>query len=115
MTMMSWVPSMVAGILCGLTTVDVASNQVLSQSSTWKSTIFEQLFGAVKVLFDLPNNKYIFDINDKENPVLQLGINNGLMMAAERLLESNMSIDKGGYSPSFECEPGKILRMKYGI
>lgn len=55
---------------------------------------FEQLFGAVKVLFDLPNNKFIFDINDKENPVLQLGINNGLMMAAERLLESNMSIDK---------------------
>lgn len=50
---------------------------------------FEQLFGAVKVLFDLPNNKYIFDINDNENPVLQLGINNGLMMAAERLLESN--------------------------
>ena len=47
---------------------------------------FEQLFGAVKVLFDLPNNKYIFDINDNENPVLQLGINNGLMMAAERLL-----------------------------
>ena len=39
MTMMSWVPSMVAGILCGLTTVDVASNQVLSQSSTWKSIV----------------------------------------------------------------------------
>ena len=36
MTMMSWVPSMVAGILCGLTTVDVALNQVLSQSLTWK-------------------------------------------------------------------------------
>lgn len=53
---------------------------------------FEQLFGAVKVLFDLPNNKFIFDINDKENPVLQLGINNGLMMAAERLLESNMRL-----------------------
>ncbi len=39
MTMMSWVPSMVAGTQCGLTTVAVALNQVLSQSSTWKSIV----------------------------------------------------------------------------
>ena len=75
---------------------------------------FEQLFGAVKVLFDLPNNKYIFDINDNENPVLQLGINNGLMMAAERLLESNMSIDKVVILLRLNANQEKILRMKYG-
>ena len=75
---------------------------------------FEQLFGAVKVLFDLPNNKFIFDINDKENPVLQLGINNGLMMAAERLLESNMSIDKVVILLRLDANQEKILRMKYG-
>lgn len=75
---------------------------------------FEQLFGAVKAFFDLPNNKFIFDINDKENPVLQLGINNGLMMAAERLLESNMSIDKVVILLRLDANQEKILRMKYG-
>jgi len=58
--------------------------------------------------------KYIFDINDKENPVLQLGINNGLMMAAERLLESNMSIDKVVILLRLDANQEKILRMKYG-
>ena len=67
-----------------------------------------------KAFFDLPNNKFIFDINDKENPVLQLGINNGLMMAAERLLESNMSIDKVVILLRLDANQEKILRMKYG-
>ena len=74
---------------------------------------FEQLFGAVKVLFDLPDNKFIFDVNDKKNPVLELGINNGLMMAAERLLESNMSIDKVVILLRLDKQQEKILRMKY--
>ena len=108
-----WVPLTVAGILCGLTTVDVALNPVRNQFDL-EIDSFEQLFGAVKVLFDLPNNKFIFDINDKENPVLQLGINNGLMMAAERLLESNMSIDKVVILLRLDANQEKILRMKYG-
>lgn len=74
---------------------------------------FEQLFGAVKVLFDLPDNKVIFDINDKKNPVLQLGLNNGLMMAAERLLESNMSIDKVVILLRLNKQQERVLRMKY--
>ncbi|WP_341784451.1 HAD family hydrolase [Lactococcus formosensis subsp. formosensis] len=49
---------------------------------------FEQLFGAVKVLFDLPDNKYIMDSNDKTNPVLELGIKSGVNLAAERLLST---------------------------
>mgnify|MGYP000441224321 CR=1 FL=1 len=113
MTMMSWVPSMVAGILCGLTTVAVAKPGTKPVFDL-EIDSFEQLFGAVKVLFDLPNNKYIFDINDNENPVLQLGINNGLMMAAERLLESNMSIDKVVILLRLNANQEKILRMKYG-
>ena len=54
---------------------------------------FEQLFGAVKVLltFQIINSSLM---SMTRKPVLELGINNGLMMAAERLLESNMSIDK---------------------
>ena len=63
---------------------------------------------------DNTNNKYIFYINDNENPVLQLGINNGLMMAAERLLESNMSIDKVVILLRLNANQEKILRMKYG-
>lgn len=74
---------------------------------------FDQLFGAIKVLFDLPNNKYIFDTNDKDNPVLELGINNGLMMAAERLLESNMSIDKVVILLRLDAKQEKLLRFKY--
>ena len=74
---------------------------------------FEQLFGAVKVLFDLPDNKFIFDVNDKKNPILEVGINNGLMMAAERLLESNMSIDRVVILLRLDKQQEKILRMKY--
>lgn len=74
---------------------------------------FDQLFGAVKVLFDLPDNKFIFDVNDRENPVLELGINNGLMIAAERLLESNMSIDKVVILLRLSPKQEKILRLKY--
>lgn len=74
---------------------------------------FEQLFGAVKVLFDLPDNKFIFDINDKSNPVLEMGLNNGLMMAAERLLESNMSVDKVVILLRLTAKQEKVLRMKY--
>lgn len=74
---------------------------------------FEQLFGAVKVLFDLPDNKFIFDLNDKENPILEMGLNNGLMMAAERLLESNMSIDKVVILLRLNKQQEKLLRMKY--
>lgn len=74
---------------------------------------FDQLFGAVKVLFDLPDNKYIFDVNDRENPILELGINNGLMIAAERLLESNMSIDRVVILLRLTAKQEKILRFKY--
>ncbi|AND79000.1 HAD family hydrolase [Streptococcus pantholopis] len=74
---------------------------------------FEQLYGAVKVLFDLPDNKFIFDANDKKNPILQLGINNGLMMAAERLLASNMSVDKVVILLRLNKNQEKVLRMKY--
>ncbi|WP_057490559.1 HAD family hydrolase [Streptococcus orisasini] len=74
---------------------------------------FEQLYGAVKVLFDLPSHKFIFDTNDRNNPVLQLGINNGLMMAAERLLESNISIDKVVILLRLDKNQEKILRLKY--
>ena len=65
-------------------------------------------------MLNLLENKYIFDINDNENPVLQLGINNGHMMAAERLLESNMSIDKVVILLRLNANQEKILRMKYG-
>lgn len=74
---------------------------------------FEQLFGAVKVLFDLPDNKFIFDVNDKKNPILEMGINNGFMMAAERLLESNMSIDKVVILLRLDKQQEKVLRLKY--
>ncbi|EHJ51704.1 HAD family hydrolase [Streptococcus macacae] len=74
---------------------------------------FDQLFGAVKVLFDLPDNKFIFDLQDKENPILQMGIDNGLMIAAERLLESNMSIDKVVILLRLNPSQEKILRLKY--
>ena len=74
---------------------------------------FEQLYGAVKVLFDLPDNKFIFDVNDKKNPILELGINNGLMMAAERLLESNISIDKVVILLRLDKQQEKVLRLKY--
>lgn len=74
---------------------------------------FEQLYGAVKVLFDLPSHKFIFDTNDRNNPVLQLGINNGLMMAAERLLESNISIDKVVILLRLDKNQEKVLRLKY--
>ena len=51
--------------------------------------------------------------NDKKNPILEMGINNGLMMAAERLLESNMSIDKVVILLRLDKQQEKILRMKY--
>jgi putative hydrolase of the HAD superfamily len=57
---------------------------------------FEQLYGAVKILFDLPDNKYFFDANDTTNPILELGINNGLTMAAERLLAKDMTLSEVG-------------------
>ncbi|EOI9093279.1 HAD family hydrolase, partial [Streptococcus pyogenes] len=60
-----------------------------------------------------PDNKFIFDINDKKNPILQMGINNGLMMAAERLLESNMSIDKVVILLRLTKQQEKVLRLKY--
>lgn len=74
---------------------------------------FDQLYGAVKVLFDLPDNKFIFDINDRENPILKMGINNGLMIAAERLLESNMSIDEVVILLLLNKKQEQILRKKY--
>lgn len=74
---------------------------------------FDQLFGAVKVLFDLPDNKFIFDMNDYDNPVLELGINNGIMIAAERLLESNMSIDKVVILLRLTPKQERFLRLKY--
>ncbi len=67
----------------------------------------------MKVLFDLPDNKFIFDVNDKNNPILEMGINNGLMMAAERLLESNMSIDKVVILLRLDKQQEKVLRLKY--
>ncbi|MGT2894764.1 HAD family hydrolase [Streptococcus entericus] len=75
---------------------------------------FEQLYGAVKVLFDLPDNKFIVDVNDKRNPILEFGINNGLMMAAERLLDSNMSIDKVVILLRLDKKQERMLRIKYG-
>lgn len=45
-------------------------------------------------MFDLFDNKFIFDINDKSNLVFEMGFNNGLMMVVECLFESNMSVDK---------------------
>lgn len=74
---------------------------------------FEQLYGAVKVLFDLPTNKYIFDTNDKENRVLQLGLENGLLLAAERLLASGMAIDQVVTILKLNAHQDKILRTKY--
>ncbi len=76
---------------------------------------FEQLFGAVKILFDLPNSKFFFDANDKENSVLKMGIENGLMMAAERLLESNMSVDKVVILLRLTKQQERVLRMKYAL
>ncbi|MCC9732395.1 HAD family hydrolase, partial [Streptococcus agalactiae] len=52
-------------------------------------------------------------INDKSNPVLEMGLNNGLMMAAERLLESNMSVDKVVILLRLTAKQEKVLRMKY--
>ena len=74
---------------------------------------FEQLFGAVKVLFDLPGHKFIFDTNDKKNPILEMGINNGLMMAAERLLGSGLPVEKVVYLLKLSPDQAKILRAKY--
>ncbi|MCC9919585.1 HAD family hydrolase, partial [Streptococcus agalactiae] len=56
---------------------------------------------------------FIFDINDKSNPVLEMGLNNGLMMASERLLESNMSVDKVVILLRLTAKQEKVLRMKY--
>ena len=42
-----------------------------------------------------------------------MGINNGLMMAAERLLESNMSIDKVVILLRLDKQQEKVLRLKY--
>ncbi|MDR2832912.1 MAG: HAD family hydrolase [Streptococcaceae bacterium] len=53
---------------------------------------FEQLFGAVKVLFDLPDNKYIMDFNDKTNPILEQGIQSGMMIAAEKMLAQDFDV-----------------------
>lgn len=75
---------------------------------------FEQLFGAVKVLFDLPDNKFIFDSNEEGNPILEMGINNGLMMAAERLLQTNMSLDKVVLPLQLDAKQERLLRVKYG-
>ncbi|MFC3931454.1 HAD family hydrolase [Streptococcus dentapri] len=76
---------------------------------------FEQLYGAVKVLFDLPNSKFFFDANDKENPILKMGLENGLMLAAERLLESNMSVDKVVILLRLDKQQERVLRLKYAI
>ncbi|KXT76248.1 2-haloalkanoic acid dehalogenase [Streptococcus sp. DD10] len=74
---------------------------------------FEQLYGAVKVLFDLPNHKYIFDSNDKENRVLQLGIENGLILAAERLLVSGMKLEDVVEILRLNDSQSNLLKIKY--
>jgi len=73
---------------------------------------FEQLYGAVKVLFDLPSGKYIFDVNDPTNPVLELGINNGLTMAAERLLAKDYSLDEVTKMLELNRRQAKFLKLK---
>ncbi|MDR0922226.1 MAG: HAD family hydrolase [Lactobacillales bacterium] len=55
---------------------------------------FEQLFGAVKVLFDLPASKFIVDLNDKTNPILEKGIHIGLKLAAEKLLAKDLPFEE---------------------
>ncbi|VUC64590.1 haloacid dehalogenase [Streptococcus pseudoporcinus] len=52
-------------------------------------------------------------MNDKKNPILEMGLNNGLMMAAERLLESNISIDRVVTLLRLSKNQEKVLRMKY--
>ena len=62
MTMMSWVPSMVAGTSMWFNHRGRSLKPGTKPVFDLEIDSFEQLFGAVKVLFDLPNNKYIFDI-----------------------------------------------------
>ncbi|SKA12176.1 putative hydrolase of the HAD superfamily [Pilibacter termitis] len=73
---------------------------------------FEQLFGAVKVLFDLPDNKYILDINDKTNPVLEHGIQAGLNIAAERMLACGHSLLEVADILELSSEQRKFLKQK---
>lgn len=75
---------------------------------------FEQLYGAVKVLFDLPDNKFIFDLNDKENPILKLGLSNGLLLAAERLLAHGMSQVEVVDILQLDHAQQQLLKLKYG-
>jgi putative hydrolase of the HAD superfamily len=73
---------------------------------------FEQLYGAVKVLFDLPDNKYIMDFNDKSNPILELGIQSGMMIAAERMLKSGLDVIKVAEVLELSKEQIKVLLLK---
>ena len=85
---------MVVGIRCGLNHRGCSLKPGTKPVLIWKSIIssnFSELSRYFST-FLITNISLILTI--KKNPVLQLGINNGLMMAAERLLESNMSIDK---------------------
>lgn len=79
----------------------------------WRLITLNNSLVLLRFFFDLPDNKFIFDVNDKKNPILQMGINNGLMMAAERLLESNMSIDKVVILLRLTKQQEKVLRLKY--
>lgn len=74
---------------------------------------FEQLYGAVKVLFDLPDNKFIFDINDHQNPILEIGLHNGLLLAAERLLANDFCLEKVIALLDLNQNQAKLLRLKY--
>jgi len=73
---------------------------------------FEQLFGAIKVLFDLPDNKYIMDISDKTNPVLELGIASGMMMAAEKMLSAGFDVMKVAEILELSKDEIKMLLLK---
>jgi putative hydrolase of the HAD superfamily len=53
---------------------------------------FEQLYGAIKVLFDLPERKFIVDITDTSNPVIDKGIKSGFLAAAEKLLNKGYDL-----------------------
>lgn len=73
---------------------------------------FEQLFGAVKVLFSLPDNKFIMDSTDKSNPVLDLGIASGMIIAAEKMLAHDFSLDDVVKILDLTPEQVKFFRLK---
>lgn len=73
---------------------------------------FEELFGAVKVLFGLPENKVIMDLHDKTNPILMKGIQSGLMIAAEKLCQNNYPLSEVVTTLELNQEQAKLLQLK---